>query len=195
IIFVVIFSAGLLKESPSRIQMLFILLGLVGIFFYFYPIDLGYIEIFGVLVVFVGMLANALSSVMGRGLNRSRDVPPVLITGISMTIGAVFLLALGLILEGIPSVISPLTIFAILWLGIVNTAIAFTLWNKSMQNLRAVDSTLINSTMNPQIVILCIIFLGEMPTMLDWVGLILLFLSVLFVQVSQAKKRETSQST
>ncbi|MFW9997951.1 MAG: EamA family transporter, partial [Candidatus Odinarchaeota archaeon] len=65
---------------------------------------------------------------------------------------------------------------------------AFTLWNKTLQTLRAVDSSLINSTMLPQTVILALIFLGERPELLDWVGLLLLMSSVVLVQYNQAKK-------
>ncbi|MHA1449051.1 MAG: EamA family transporter [Candidatus Hodarchaeales archaeon] len=85
-------------------------------------------------------------------------------------------------------VLSTTTIIYILWLSIVNTAIAFTLWNKTMQSLRAVDSTLINSTMLPQIVILSIIYLGEVPDLWEWFGLLLLAASVTIVQISQARK-------
>ena len=84
--------------------------------------------------------------------------------------------------------ISLLSLFYVLWLSVVNTAFAFTIWNKAMQTLRAVDSTIINSTMLPQITILAIIFLGEMPGLLDWFGLILLAVSVAVVQVLQARR-------
>jgi drug/metabolite transporter (DMT)-like permease len=56
-----------------------------------------------------------------------------------------------------------------------------------MQTLRAVDSTIINSTMTPQIVFLSVLFLGEQLNFLDWIGIILVVLSVLFIQVNQAQ--------
>jgi len=46
-------------------------------------------------------------------------------------------------------------------LAIVNAAFAFTLWNKSLQMLTAVESSIINGTMLPQIAILAWIFLNE----------------------------------
>ncbi|MGY5872683.1 MAG: DMT family transporter, partial [Candidatus Thorarchaeota archaeon] len=94
--------------------------------------------------------------------------------------------------------INPLSMtswFYILWLAVINTALAFTLWNRSQRILRALDMTLINSTMMPQIVILSIIFLGEFPELLDWVGLILLAISVSAVQIIQTKKMNNSDKS
>ena len=104
-----------------------------------------------------------------------------------MAIGSLFLLLAGFIVEGFVP-LSMLAIFYILWLSVVNTALAFTIWNKVMQTLRAIDISIINGTMLPQIVILSIVFLGEMPELMDWFGLILVGISALAVQVSQAKR-------
>lgn len=57
-----------------------------------------------------------------------------------------------------------------------------------MQKLRAMDMTIINGTMLPQIVILSIFFLGETPILKEWLGLILIVISTLLIQLSQAKK-------
>ena len=111
-----------------------------------------------------------------------------------MLVGSVALLASGLLLEDVQA-ISLLSWFYIIWLSVVNTAFAFTLWNRAMQTLRAIDITLINGTMLPQIVILSIIFLGEMPTFLDWIGLALIAVSVLIVQVIQARKKNNRRET
>jgi drug/metabolite transporter (DMT)-like permease len=46
----------------------------------------------------------------------------------------------------------------------------------------------INSTMLPQIVILSIVFLGEVLDPLDWIGLIILALSVTLIQILQARR-------
>ena len=104
-----------------------------------------------------------------------------------MSIGSIFLMLFGLGTEPM----APLSLtswFYILWLAVVNTALAFTLWNRAMRVLRAIDMTLINSTMMPQIVILSIIFLAEYPGPLDWIGLIILALSVGAVQYLQTKR-------
>jgi len=192
-IVVLFLSVGLLRERPSLDQIGFILLGLIGIVAYFYPKDLGEVALFGVLVTVVGLLANSLSAVIGRAINRNRTVPALTITGTSMTFGAAILLIWGLVTEEVPT-LSLTSWTYIIWLSVVNTALAFTLWNKAMQYLRAVDMSLIQSTMMPQIIILSVIFLGEIPTILDWIALSLIAISVLLVQVSQARKTSNNQT-
>jgi drug/metabolite transporter (DMT)-like permease len=49
----------------------------------------------------------------------------------------------------------------IAWLAVVNTAFAFTLWNHTLRTLSAVESSIINNLMLPQIAILAFVFLGE----------------------------------
>jgi drug/metabolite transporter (DMT)-like permease len=177
----------MLKEIPTRTQTVLIFLVVIGAMIYFYPIDLDLSETVGLIVVLIGVVANAFSSIMGRSINRERNTPPIVVTGVSMAIGAGVLLVAGLALEGL-SVVTPIALLYIVWLSIVNTAFAFTLWNKAMQTLRAVDITVINSTMLPQIVILSIVFLGEVLDPLDWIGLIILALSVTLIQILQARR-------
>jgi len=192
-IVVLFLSVSLLRERPSLDQIGFILLGVVGIIAYFYPKDLGEVALFGLLVTVVGLLANSLSAVVGRAINRNRTAPALVITGTSMAFGAAILLIWGLVTEGVPTL--PLTSWTyIIWLSVVNTALAFTLWNKAMQYIRAVDMSLIQSTMMPQIIILSVIFLEEVPTILDWIALSLIAISVLLVQVSQARKASNNQT-
>ncbi|MFX0123623.1 MAG: DMT family transporter [Candidatus Hodarchaeota archaeon] len=196
-IVVIFLSIGLLKEVPSSLQIFLFLIALVGVIFYFYPINLS-IELLGLLVLSILILANAFSSILGRSINRAETAPPIIVAGVSMAIGAIIMLVCGIIIEGIHIIFSLSTrsILFIVWLGVVNTALAFTIWNKAMQKLRAMDMTIINSTMLPQIVILSIIFLAEMPILKEWIGLFLIVVSTLLIQLSQASNntKETPSS-
>lgn len=176
-----------LKEVPSHKQIGLIFVGILGVLIYFYPLDLESFQAIGLLVVLAGVIANAFSSIIGRAINRQKAFPPMVVTAVSMLVGSTVLLAAGLLFEGVQS-ISPLSAIYIIWLSIVNTAIAFTLWNKAMQTIRAVDISIINGTMLPQIVVLSIIFLGEMPDLLGWLGLVLIALSALTIQILQSRK-------
>jgi drug/metabolite transporter (DMT)-like permease len=186
---IVVLGLGIfmLKEIPTKTQAVLVFLVVAGAMIYFYPIDLDLSETVGLIVVLIGVIANAFSSIMGRSINRERNTPPIVVTGVSMTIGALILLMAGLMLEGL-TIVTPTALLYIVWLSVVNTAFAFTLWNKAMQTLRAVDITVINSTMLPQIVILSIVFLGEVLDPLDWIGLIILALSVALIQILQARR-------
>jgi drug/metabolite transporter (DMT)-like permease len=186
-IIVVMMAIPWLGEKPSAIESGLIIIGIVGVLIFFYPLDFVGVSIFGLFIGFMSLLANSLSSVVGRVINRPRDTPALVVTGIMMSVGAVGLMIFGIMTEPLTP-LSPLSWFYILWLAVVNTALAFTLWTRSLRILRAIDMTLINSTMMPQIIVLSIIFLGEILDILDWIGLILLAVSVAAVQVIQASK-------
>ena len=67
----------------------------------------------------------------------------------------------------------------------VNTALAFTLWNRSLQEQSAVESSLINSTMLIQIALLAWLFLGEQLAPRDLVGLALASVGILIAQLKR----------
>lgn len=191
-IIVLLLAVPWLGERPSVAETGLILLGLCGVLLYFYPLDFVDVSILGLIVGVISLLANSFSSIIGRAINRARDTPALVVTGIMMSIGSIFLMLFGLIIEPL----APLSLTSwiyILWLAVANTALAFTLWNRAMRVLRAIDIALINSTMMPQIVVLSIIFLSEYPSYLDWIGLILLGLSVTAVQVFQIMKTSKAQ--
>lgn len=181
-IMVALLGIVLLDEVPTRGQWGGIGLYLVGVLIYFYPISIPTHEIVGLIFALSGALANALSTVLGRDVNRSGTIPPLLVTVISMGIGAVIMLAAGIVWQGLPAL--SLQSWAIIaWLAVVNTAFAFTIWNLAQRTLSAVETSLINNTMMIQIAILAWIFLGESLNPREIVGLVLAGTGTLVVQV------------
>ncbi len=192
-ILVLILAIFLVKEKPNLAQILFVFTALVGALMYFYPfveIQTSILVIIGLIAAIVGLVANALSTIMGRAINKSQKFSPLVITTISMLIGSVVLLVSGIIIEGIP-VLSLTSIGYILWLSFVNTAFAFTLWNNVMRKLQAVEISIINNTMLVQIAILALIFLNERPSVLEWIGVAIVAVSALLLQIFKPKRDET----
>ncbi len=187
-IFVLAMGIAWLREVPSPLEFLFIMIGIAGVLIYFYPLDLVELSAIGLLIGIISLAANSVSAIIGRAVNRAQDTPAIIVTGISMTIGSVMLLAFGFASET-TNVLSTTSWLSILWLAVINTAVAFTLWNRAMRELRAIDTTLMNSTMMPQIVLLSIMFLGEFPDFTGWIGLILLTIGVTAVQILQVKRK------
>jgi len=128
------------------------------------------------------VLANAFSSILGREVNRSGNLHPLTVTVVSMGIGGLVLLISGLGFQGLPH-LSLGNWGIILWLAVVNTAFAFTLWNLTLRTLTAMESTVINNTMLIQIAILAWIFLGESLSGWKIVGLIVAGAGALLVQL------------
>ena len=176
-----LFGILFLGEHPSRGQWLGIFLTVIGVAFYFLPLDVNRIHLPGLLIAFSGVVTNAASALLGRQVNRLGTTSPLVITFISMGIGAVLLLVLGILTQGFGK-LGLQSWLLIAWLAIVNTAFAFTLWNHTLRTLSAVESSIINSLMMPQIAVLAFIFLGESLTGKEIAGLVLVSLGVLVVQ-------------
>ncbi len=178
---VALLGAALLREHPSQRQWMGVGLYLCGVLVYFYPLHIPAEQGFGLLVTVGGVLSNALASVIGRAVNRSLAIPPLLVTTISMGIGAGVLLGIGLVVEGLPP-LSLTSVVIVVWLAVVNTAFAFTLWNRSLRTLSALESSVINNTMMIQIPVLAWLFLGEALTPKVGLGLLLAGAGILLVQ-------------
>ena len=165
---VALLSGRSLGEPPQRVQFIGAALIIVGALLYFTG-DLGATAL-GMTASIVGLAANASGSLLGRSANRESTLSPVVVTTVSMSIGAPLLLSIGFAVEGVPS-LTARGIAIITWLAVVNTAVAFTLWNRSLRQLAAVESSAINNTMLIQIAALAWIFLGESPGPIGVVGI------------------------
>lgn len=171
-----------LTERPSRFQWIGIGLATVGAIVYFCPVMLQTSQVLGVIVSFVGILANAGAVILGRDLNREGHILPLVVTFVSMGFGSITLLIAGICVQGFP----PLTIqsWAIVgWLAVVNTAFAFTVWNYTLRTLSATESSVINGTMLIWIPVLATLFLGESITGRELVGLVVAGVGILIVQL------------
>jgi drug/metabolite transporter (DMT)-like permease len=181
-IIVAVLGIIFLNEKPGLLQWLGTGLYLGGVLIYLYPVVLPHSELIGFVVAGLGVLANALSSILGRAVNRQRELEPLAVTVASMGVGAMVLLVGGVAVQGFPR----LTFFhwgLIVWLAVVNTAFAFTLWNHTLRTLSAMESSIINNTMLFQIAILAWLFLGEQLTGREIMGMVLAALGTLAVQI------------
>ena len=172
----------LLREYPTFLQWGGAMLFIVGILTYFIPISLSDSRGFGLLIMTLGVLANSSSSVLGRDINRTGRLNPLVVTVISMGFGSIVLLTIGIIIQGLPP-ISTQNIIYLLWLAVVNTAVAFVIWNHTLRTLTAIESSIINGTMLIQIAILAWIFLGEGISFKEIIGMSIAAIGALLVQL------------
>jgi drug/metabolite transporter (DMT)-like permease len=182
IILVVLLGIWTLSELPTRAQWIGMVIFLAGVAVFFYPPIFPGDQLTGLIVVLVGVGANASSSILGRNVNRSKLIQPAVVTLVSMGVGAIALLIVGLALQGLPS-LSLTSWGIIIWLAVVNSAFAFTLWNHTLRTLSAMESSIINNTMMIQIPILAWLFLDEDPTALEILGMVLAGVGIFIVQI------------
>lgn len=180
-----------LNEFPTKLQWIGVLIFIIGIFTYFFPVEINQIQITGLIVMTIGVFANAASAVLGRNINRENKLNPLVVTVVSMGIGSIILLITGLTIQGIPS-ISFQNLLFLLWLAIVNTALAFTIWNFTLRTLSAMESSIINGTMLIQIAVLAWLFLDEFISLKEGIGMLMAAAGVLLVQLRIRNKKPPS---
>lgn len=179
---VAFFGIVWLAERPTRFQWGGIVLATLGAVVYFYPVKLPPGYLVGILVSAVGVLANSGAVIVGRSVNRLRAVHPLVVTAVSMGVGAAVLLAVGVYSQGLPRITAGGWAI-IAWLAVVNTAVAFTLWNYTLRTLSATESSVINGTMLIWIPVLAVAFLDESLTVKELAGLVAAGVGTLIVQL------------
>jgi drug/metabolite transporter (DMT)-like permease len=191
---VAIFSMILIRESQTILQWCGIIITIIGTVLYFYPVGLQGSQYFGIIAALVGILANATAAILGRSVNRSGEISPIIITTIPMVIGSAVLLPVGILAQGLPP-ITPQGWLIIAWLALVNTAFSYTIWNYTLRTLSATESSIINGTMTIWIPILAALFLDEKLGPKEIVGLGLVAVGALFVQLRRLSRSRNSQDT
>lgn len=179
----------LLAEVPNLRQWIGVVLAALGGILYFYPIGVSSAQAVGLIIVITGVLANSGSAVLGRYINRSGRINPWTVTVVSMGIGSLILLISGLTFQGLP-VLSLASWGIIVWLAIVSTAAAFTLWNHTLRTLSAMESGVINNTMLIQIAVLAWVFLGERLNQQEVAGLVIAAVGTVMVQGRSVKSEK-----
>jgi len=168
----------------------------IGALLYFGPFELRAGDWAGFVAAAVCVGAAAASAHLGRRLARdatARLGGPTGLTATSMLVGGLALLVVGVTLEGWPALdLSGWLIVG--WLAVVNTAVAFTIWNHTLRTLTAVESSVVNNTMTIQIAALAIVFLGERLGPLQIVGLVLAAAGAGIVQLAPVLRRRRERA-
>ncbi len=183
---IALLAVPLLAERPRLFQWAGMLLTVIGAVVYFYPVEIPRNQTVGFLVAMLGVLANATASILGRDINRIAKHHALVVTVVSMGAGSVILLVAGMAFERTPG-LSAQSWWIILWLALVNTAFAFTLWNHTMRTLTAMESGIINGTMLVWVAIFAVPFLHETITAKELVGLVGTSMGTLLVQLRTTK--------
>ena len=171
-----------LREKLSPVQWIGVVLALGGAAIYFVPTGALRGAALGFALAGLTLSANTGASLLGRLVNRNRMASPLVVTTISMGFGAACLLGVAIGTQGFP-VLTWQSWALVLWLAVVNTALAFTLWNLTLRTLSATESSVINNTMLIQIAVLAWIFLGERPSGIGILGLVIVAVGTVLVQL------------
>jgi len=104
------------------------------------------------------------------------------LTAFSMGFGTLMMTSAAYSFEGLFMVSLP-GWSVIIFLGVVNTALAFFLWSHALRRLAAFEISIIQNTMLVQIALLSWLFLGEQITALKLLSMALVLVGVMMVQL------------
>jgi drug/metabolite transporter (DMT)-like permease len=186
-------SAAAGRERPAVHQWAGVLLATAGVAAFFFPLGVVPLEPAGMAFLLLCLGANAAASLMGRAVNRTGAHPATVITFVSMAAGSMALLTLGVAVQG-AGTWQPTHWLIVLWLAVVNTALTFTLWNRTLRTLSAVESSILNGLMLPQIVLLAYWFLGETLNARQILGLLMVAVGTVVVQLQRRSSSEVEAS-
>jgi drug/metabolite transporter (DMT)-like permease len=167
-------------ETPSRTQIAGMILVLLGVFLFFSD-KLGGYNLTGVIITLISGIGWAGYMVAGKLLFKEKRGSPLRNTAFAMGIGTTLLSVSAYLVEGLNSI--PASGWVIItWLGVVNTALAFFLWNHALETLEAFELSVLQNTMLIQITLLSLIFLGETLPPVKYLYMGLVFIGVYIVQ-------------
>lgn len=185
-VLVMVLGVAFLREYPTFLQMAGLGTVLLGAYLFFNA-PLHAEDITGVLITMLSGLGWATYLVSSRLLFVKERMNPLGLTAFSMGFGTSFMTVAAYSIEGMPSV--SLAGWAIvIWLGVVNTALAFFLWNHALQGLEVFEISVLQNTMLAQIALLSWLFLGEQLTGMKMISMVLVFVGVLIVQFKRVKR-------
>lgn len=179
-LFMLVIGAARLGEIPNRRQVFGVLLGLAGALLFFSP-GLGPGEPLGLAIAGIGLVGFITFGALGRLVARQQTVGTVALTAFPLAFGGGALLLLAAPIEGLP--VAPLgTWLIVLWLAVVNTALAYILYNHALQTLTALEMTVMLNLSPIGTALLAWLLLGEQLVPVQIIGIVIIVTAAYLVQ-------------
>lgn len=173
-------GAFLLKEIPTRWQIFGVFLSLLGsILFFSSGLKPG--EPKGIVIVVCGLAGFLAFSLLGRRIARERKLDTLTLTTLPLMIGGILSLVIALFVEGIPR-FNESSLLIVLWLAVVNTALAYMVYYHSLRELTALEMNMIINLSPIFTALLSWGILGEKLELVQIVGIVIVIAGVIFVQ-------------
>ncbi len=134
---VLIISALFLHERPHGLQLVGVVIAVGGSLLFFSP-GIKEQQSIALIALGISVISFSIFPILARRFARDRSLDSITLTSIPLGIGGGILLVVALIVEGIPHM--PIQAWGIIMgLAVVNTLIAYLLYNHSMRHLTAVQ--------------------------------------------------------
>jgi len=188
---VLAFSAGVfLRERTSWWEWVGVTMVALGAWIFF-PVAPSGADARGVILAAMAATFIGGSNLIQRRVLRGDSASALEVTALSMTIGASILAVLAIFGDQRPS-LSPRLVLLLLVLGVVNTAVAFFIWHRAIETLRALHIGVIASTQLVFVPILSLIFLDENFGIRRAVASVAVLLGIAVVHYTRPSARATT---
>jgi len=185
-IFVIGLSILWLREKPQNKQLLGVGISLIGSIFFF-----GYADtenILGICIVIIGVASFALFHVLGRNITKNNGLDTLRLTTFPLGFGGGILLLLAAVFNEWPK-ITLVSGGIVLWLAVLNTAIAYLIYNWSLQFLTALEMSVILNLMPLFTTFFAWFILGERPGVFRMIGMVVVIIGVILVQLGNRSSK------
>jgi len=177
-----------LKEIPTRWQVLGVIVSLLGSGMFFSS-GLQPGQSVGITIILIGLIGFMFFGVLGREIAKEKQLDTLTLTTIPLGIGGGFLLLIAFLMEGMPQLTTE-SILIVIWLGVVNTALAYVLYNHALQRLTALEMNMMLNLTPLGTALLAWWLLEERLGLVEITGMIVMIIGVLLVQRPQKNQHE-----
>jgi probable blue pigment (indigoidine) exporter len=184
-----VFSWMILREKPSKLSIVAAIAGLVGVGLLVLS-PAARLDPIGIVAAIAGATTMSLGTVLVK--RWKRPVSLLVFTAWQLTVGGVVLLPIALAIEGPITQISTTNLFGFIYLGVVGTGIAYALWFRGIDKLKASAVSYLG-LMSPVVATLIgFVFLNQSFTSIQLIGMMIVLISVLIGQQTHPLRPHSS---
>ena len=178
-IFTLVVGIVWLKERPNWLQGAGFLLALIGgVIFFGMRIETGDWQAVG--AALLGGISLATFGLIARDFVRKGEVNSTVLTAVPMFIGGGLLVVIAPVTE-MPSM--PV-IGTVAWLAIINSALAYVIWNHALKRLQAFEISIVGNLMPMGTAILAPLLVNEVVSGRAWIGMAVALAGVMLVGIA-----------
>lgn len=170
-----------LRENQTKQDFVKLLFLIVGIAVFYYPWGTSSFSAAGMIFMFLSSIGYALNMTLNRRLLTGKKIRAGALTAQPMLVGAVVLLAAGIVVEGIPTITYQLLLI-LAYLSLASGALGFSLWTHSQKHLTAFESSSINNFMLIEIALLDLFVFNRSFSIHQIIGIMIVFGAILSIQ-------------
>ncbi len=169
-------GAAFLKESPTSLQWLGLVVAIAGgLVFFGMSVDLD--DVYSIVLTLIGVLAYTINGLLGRSIAREKKVDSLTLAALPMGIGGAAILLISPV-QAFP----PRSTWGImLWLIVPSSMIAFLIWNHARQKLKAFEMSITLNLMPIGTALISPWLIGETIPRRAWAGMLVTLAGVLLV--------------